>query len=624
MKTYWKISAVAAALFSVFACAPKEEVDFAIDTDKIEMPAEGGTFRLSISSPGSWVARSNDPWVTISPANGNGSGECQVIVDSALAMVSEAPTRQTTITIQKADWENRQITVEQKNFDYSISLDDTEIEIPDYIALSERYFDVKVSANVQFNVDLYSSDNQLIDDDPWITAAEDNPELQLTKGARPRNVTLRFDWDINQEPNDKAAKLVFTPVGSDGAPITPLPAESRVDTLYITQTSAAAKPENARAADSTALLAISRALNTWSGGWDSSARMERWDNVRLWKEGDEGCPEGGVGRVRYARFFLFNTDDGLPYQVGWLDAAEELIFYSNENAHIREDIEVGEDIMNLHQLKRLTISAYGIDENSFPENFYEYYDEKDGETKKTFPDLEYLNISGNNFTEVPEWLTPENFPSLRAIEMTTNQKLTAYDLDNLTVKDPVQFAEQYGGLFRENSDPDNISGSGFPAKFLTWEKLDTLLLTLNYLQGTIPTDEQIISYMQSHGGVKYWSTSDTEIADSISTVGTRFFTDNQVPKVLPNMMRLTVNLNRFHGTLSPETHKWLLYHPKLDWWDPYVMFYNQEGTDFDGNAAQFTGVPVSFEDYGDEWPSYYGVYYNKEFSPTYTPPADEE
>ena len=85
-----------------------------------------------------------------------------------------------------------------------------------------------------------------------------------------------------------------------------------------------------------------------------------------------------------------------------------------------------------------------------------------------------------------------------------------------------------------------------------------------------------------------------------------------------------MNLNRFHGTLSPETHKWLLYHPKLDWWDPYVMFYNQEGTDFDGNAAQFTGVPVSFEDYGDEWPSYYGVYYNKEFSPTYTPPADEE
>ena len=136
MKTYWKISAVAAALFSVFACAPKEEVDFAIDTDKIEMPAEGGTFRLSISSPGSWVARSNDPWVTISPANGNGSGECQVIVDSALAMVSEAPTRQATITIQKADWENRQITVEQKNYDYSISLDDTEIEIPDYIALS--------------------------------------------------------------------------------------------------------------------------------------------------------------------------------------------------------------------------------------------------------------------------------------------------------------------------------------------------------------------------------------------------------------------------------------------------------------------------------------------------------
>lgn len=606
MKIYGNIFNIAFAAISAcmaFSCTPKEEVEFVLDGDKIEMGAEGGTVSIKVSSPGSWIARTSEPWVTVSPANGNGTQVCQVIVDSALVLLSEEPSREAVITIQNPDLDNRTISVVQKNYGYSVTLDNDEVSIPDYITLEERHFDVKVTSNVKFKVNLLNADNTP-SDDVWVTADEENPELELTKGARPRNVTLRFNWDINQEPSGRTGKLVFVPVNDNGDEITVTQDQvSRMDTLLITQSSAAPKPTDLRAADSTALVAIARSLGIWSA-WDTSERMERWGNVILWETGENR------GRVRYARFFMFNTDDGIPYQVSWLNAAEELVFYSNENNNLREDIILGDAITELGQLKRLTLSAYGLDDGSLSDKFY-----------TSFPELEFLDLSSNNFSRIPEGINKENFPKLRVFRMTNNQRLTTYDLNNVPVKDPETFADEYGGLFRENLESE-IAGSGFPARFLLWDNLDTLALTLNFLQGNLPTDTQIADYMlQKEGEATYWNAEEAQIADSTGVYGQTFFTDNEVPKVFPNLESFSINLNRFSGELSPDNHKWLFYHPKLDRWDPYVLIFNQEGTDFDGNAATFTGIPVDIDEYG-EWPDYYVVYSNKIYSPTYTPPAE--
>ena len=66
-----------------------------------------------------------------------------------------------------------------------------------------------------------------------------------------------------------------------------------------------------------------------------------------------------------------------------------------------------------------------------------------------------------------------------------------------------------------------------------------------------------------------------------------------IPKVLPNIKRFSINLNRLTGEL-PE---WLLRHPALDWWDPFTLVFFQEGKDKEGKTAGFTNEPINLNDY---------------------------
>ena len=352
----------------------------------------------------------------------------------------------------------------------------------------------------------------------------------------------------------------------------------------------------------------------------------------LWEEGDlhdgKVIDESWIGRVRGARFFMFNTDDGIPYQVSWLDAAESLEFYSNENHTFRENINVGEYLLELggdeSNLKRLTIAAYGLDNNSFPDTFFTQ-DGTDG-GKPTFPNLESLDLSSNKFQYIDKRFNHHNFPKLHAFSMRNNQIHVIYDLSNATTSGE-QFAEENGGLYRENLDPENqvggSTGRGFPLRLLRWENLDTLELTLNYLEGPIPTDDEVRAYL---GSVTDWTHNDDvtfvqngeestiNISDSLAVSGSAgaqaaydAFDALQVPKVLPRLRVFSLNMNRLSGALDPDTHKWLMYHPLMDWWEPSTFIFNQEGTDSDGNTARFTGVPAAM-DY------YYDIYTNKRFA----------
>ena len=47
---------------------------------------------------------------------------------------------------------------------------------------------------------------------------------------------------------------------------------------------------------------------------------------------------------------------------------------------------------------------------------------------------------------------------------------------------------------------------------------------------------------------------------------------------------------------------WVLYHPALDWWDPFTLLFYQEGKDEQGNLAGFSNEPANMDYYYQAYP----------------------
>lgn len=523
---------------AIVACSDSnEQGGVSLDANTIQIDAVGGVEKIKINATDRWIASTDNPWITVSPANGVGSAECEFKIDSALT----AEPRSGLVRIQNlSTWEYQEIKVEQQGFPYTIELEDNSQDIESYKVADERYFDVKIRANVDFNVEVPS-------DIDWLKY--DDYKLNLNRGLRPRHVTVRFHWDINTKSVERLAEIKFTPKLDVDM--------SRSDVLSVSQLGAEPIIPDTRSGDSTALLAIARNLNVMSA-WDASQPMTMWNNVVLWDESMEGCTPEKEGRVKYAEFMLFNTNEPIPFEVRYLTAADELYIFGNTNTFLK-NLELGEDICELKQLRRLTVGSYGL--VSLPEKF------------KQLKNLEYLNICANNFQTVPEVLTKENFPALRSLVMNANQRSVVYDLSN-TIK------TNLGGFIDEPQ---------FPVDLLKWD-LDTLVLSVNYLQGELPTFEDDDS-------VPVYTQEDIELADSLP----QFLVDNRIKKVMPSTKRFAINYNRLSGKLPD----WLLYHPSLDWWIPYSLVFSQEGRAQDGKQAGFENEPASLN-------YYYDVYTQKE------------
>ena len=528
LKSYIAVSLCA---FALAGCSDDDKkIGVTVDGDAIEIGAEGGTRNIKVTADDAWIATTNDPWITISPANGRGSAQCRIIIDSAL----RNEPRQGIVRIQNQnDWEERRdITVSQDGYDYAITLDDKEINVSNYAAYDDRSFDVRVKTNVDFDIEIPEEAQA------WLTAGD--YKVELDRGLRPREVTVRFNWGINSRDIERNAVVKFRP--KDEVTL------ARQDELSVNQNAAEPIEEDTRAGDSVALLAIARSLNMWES-WETNEKMDNWDNVVLWEEGMDGYTPEKAGRVKFARFSTFGTKEGLPFEVQYLTAADELVFFSNTN-WTTFDLSTGEYITKLGQLRRLTISGYGLVD--LDPDF------------KNLKNLESLDISVNNFEKIPEVLTKENFPKLHALYLNTCQRGVIYDLSNTTTT-------HFGGLFEDQTRE-------FPRRLLEWDNLDTLTLSVNYLQGRIP---DMKDYAQKY------TQADISAADSLpqALVGT--------PKVLPNIKRFSINLNRLTGEL-PE---WLLHHPALDWMDPFTLVFTQEGKDQDGKLAGFTNEPVNLDEY---------------------------
>ena len=182
-----KIFIVAAALMAIVSCRQENFVEFNVDETQIAVGAEGGERSFNVSASGSWVAMTESPWISVSPANGRGSQACSVKIDSTLAFEQ----RTGVVRIQSLDNSDDKMDFEivQNGFDYQITLKDIRKDIEDYAGFNDRHFEVKVKTNVDFDVVLPEGSTS------WLSYKKS--ELNLDRGSRPREAVVRFDWKVN-------------------------------------------------------------------------------------------------------------------------------------------------------------------------------------------------------------------------------------------------------------------------------------------------------------------------------------------------------------------------------------------------------------------------------------------
>ena len=548
MKIFNRLFIAAAAIMMIAACVDEQPLELSVDSTEILIGPDGGVRNVKVSASQKWVATTAVPWITVSPANGVGTADCKVLIDSALV-----DSREAIVRISSVDGEYRKdFKVKQDGYLYELTLDNADIEIPSYEDLENRFFTVKVKSNFDFTVDVPEGIE-------WLEMEKSKYAFD-ERVARPRNVILKFRYDVNFKEEGRSTEIRFIPVN-------PSFAIAKNEVLSITQNPAETIEIGVKG-DSLAVIAIGRTLGMLAS-WDTSEKLENWNGITVWKTKDERN-----GRVRSAEFTMFRTTEPIPYQVKYLTEAEELFFYGNSNTFLLGDLDCGQHICELKQLRKLTIGAYGL--NSLHEDF------------KNLTNLEYLNLESNNFQTIPAILNEEAFPKLTALILNANTRYTVSDLSNDT-------RQNIGGFSDEE---------GFPVRLLTWDNLDTLRLSANHIQGKLPTDEEIVEILAAKkGSARYWRTSDLNIKDSIA-VGNNFFEENDVPMVLPETDFLAINLNKLYGDLP----KWLLYHPKLDLWFPDLLIWSQEGRAKDGNKAGFNNAPTNLN-------YYYDIFVNKKFNP---------
>ena len=534
---------------------------FEVDKPVITIGAEGGTEFLQVSSPTEWVAMSTEPWVSISPANGIGETRCNISIDSTLV----DGARTATLYFRTLDEGDLRVSVNQLGFGKQIILEDSVLTIASSTnSLSDRYFEATVTANIPFGIKVEYEESPLIE---WITPSK--VELDLDRGSRPRTTTVRFDWKINTQFEERVAHIHFVPLNAED--ILEHPAM-----LTLTQEAAPTITDD-RAGDSLALITIIDRLQLLSP-WEVSENMQYWPNITLWEATDEEIisgevPQAAIGRVRSADIMMCYTKESIPQEIRYLKYIETLNIYSNVNTMLLS-IELGSEVCELEYLKHLQIGAFGL--VSLPDEFVKLGDK-----------LESLDLSSNNFEDIPAILTKENFPKLKRLYFIDCRRWTVTNLGNKdTHEDGI-------GLHFNANENDALK------RLLLWDTLEELRLSNNYIEGQIP------DFIVGQDGVEAWSQADVEAwgGDTIKNlVG--------MPKIMPNMKRLTLNLNFFTGKL-PE---WVLYHPHLLDWFPESLIYMQKenGIDSDGKLVKFDNEPTDYEYYYNFFPGYREKYEIKE------------
>lgn len=542
---------------------------FSLSTTEVAANAEGGKETVTVNSEGEWVAKSSEPWLSISPANGFGNTECVISIDEAL----KNEVREAEIRFMPKGQTPQVITVTQLGYGKMIYVKETKVDLKASDLYNKRHFEAVITANVPFKIvyewltekqpkaDQPEEDNKLKD---WLWVEKKNEPVFNLESARPKTYKVRFEWKMNPEWIERQAKINFEPL-KEG-----LEADEEITITPILVTQAASPViTDDRAGDSLAIQTIHERLQS-DIAFNFSENMMYWENVTLWKRTDKDLPEPeAVGRVRSVNFGTVTIKESLPQEVKYLKYLETFQVYGNANTMLL-NIALENHICELKHLKNLQIGGYGL--VSLPEDF-----------KKLGQTLVSLDLSANNFTGVPAVLTKENFPALRKLMLNGNRRWTVSSLKDTQYNKDTEL----GFHINMNEDPREID------QLFLWDTLEELVLSYNYLEGSLPTYE-------GRTEIPVWE-GDELPKDTLS-----FLKDKNIPKILPNAKRLTLNLNYFTGELP----KWLLYHPHLLDWFPEVLIFNQQemGRDSKGAPVQFSNAPTNFEYYFKAYPLYKGKY----------------
>ena len=520
------------------------------ENEPIEMSAVGGKDVILVETNESWVATTNVPWLTISPANGVGTASVEVFVDSSLTNEN----REAQIRFRPAVSAEKSVAVKQYGFEKVIIPKDTVITLESSANKNDRFFETEITSNIKFKVEFdYLSDEEEVEE--WLSCSKSSVDEGET--ARPRSVKLRFDWRMNTVPQERKAEIRFVPVNEEDS-------FEKPSVISIVQ-KPAVKIEDNRTGDSIALVVINERLNCWSGIWDTSENLQYWSGVKLWEVTDEDlpCPEA-VGRVRSVAYAYIDTEESIPAEIKHLKYLESFSVSTNINTMLL-NIDLGPEICSLEYLKYLQLFSYGL--VSLPEEFV------------NLKSLVALDLSANNFNEIPALLTPENFPNLKSLDFVSNRRSNIKDL-----RDKGNPEEGIGLYF--HTGVDNTLH-----RLLLWENLEELALSNCYIEGSIPDftvgEDGVVAYSQAD--VDAWG------GDTI-----QWLAENNIPKILPNCTSLRLNLNFFTGKLPD----WLLYHPHLLEWIPEILIFNQfeKGINASGEAVGFDNVPLTFDYYYDVLP----------------------
>ncbi|WP_302305662.1 BACON domain-containing protein [Bacteroides finegoldii] len=597
-----------------------------IDKEEITVGAEGGTEQVAVSSNGQWVVRTSQPWIAISPANGLGSAVCSLDIDSTLANVS----RTAQIRFSMDGREPKLITVTQFGFGKQILIKEPEVEVLSSASLDKRQFKATISANVQFKIDRidysFAEEASMSEEkkaeveaerEGWITEPKEaDLKMDLDRGARPRTIKVNFKWAMNVVPYTRVAKIRL--VSADPNDELVDNNNNKIDAVVLTVTQKAAMEiTDDRKGDSLAIITINSKLQSMMS-FDTSESMMNWDFVTLWETTDKEIkdgevPEEAVGRVRAVSFAMIDLKDGetLPKEIRHLKYLESFTVQSNANRQIRT-VYLGEDICRLEYLKNLSLFSFGM--NAFPDNFAELGDK-----------LESLDLTSNNFSSlsvVTDKVNKENFPKLKYLSL-TGCRATETLLDLSQIDGSNKYNGKDVGLHCDISrgKPERNA----LLKLLVWDKLISLELSCNFLEGELPTDDEMKAALTAAGKSETYQEKDffTDLSaepsaylDHISKDTCQWLlTDNNpvtfkkqapvcgkdIPRVLPFARTLRFNLNFFTGAVP----NWLLFHPYFAYWSPTALLFNQQegGKNTAGSAVGFNNVEVVNYDYS----YYYGA-----------------
>lgn len=542
----------------IAACDDSDEegiTGFTIDTQEVTLGAIGGMEPVKVASGTKWVAKVDQPWVKVMPANGVGSTNCEIVVDSTLSN----DVRHAVVTFVPEGQPKQELKIHQTGYGKMIGLDKYEVEVANMANDDKRYFDISVTTNVKFKVEYPPIGS-------WVTTTKREPELSLDYGARPRTIKMRFKWDMNTDPQERIASIKFLPVNAED--------ELEKEVTLTVKQEAAPEITDDRRGDSIAIVMASTKMRSMTS-WDASERLDYWLGVTVWERTDKGVTPEQIGRVRSVEFRLLNTKEELPVEIGKIKYLETLVIYGNTNTMLLpSSYRIGNALAGLKYLRNLTISALGITTISKTE------------LESSRKDLITLDLSGNNFTTIPYDLTPTNFPELLNLSLTGNRRYsTITDLSTET---------------RDNPGLSIDASSSTLKNLLKWKNLKSLSLSYNLIYGKLPTF--INSYNGSpEYGVSTYTDEDIQQNDTLMSASEEVKAKlKTIPNILPNAEHFSINLNFLTGDDLPD---WLLYHPRFARFDPFTLIYTQDsGKDKSGNIPGFKNEPSNLEWFYERYP----------------------